>query len=99
MERALIISMEILPDTRSQIRRRKPMNGVHTTRNRKRRTCFDLALPDKAEHQYAHFQCRPVSEAMMYGNASRCKGKYLFEYGLTGRTVITLDTPSQASKY
>ena len=34
------------------------------------------------------------SEAMMCGNASRCIGKYLFEYGLTGRTVITLDTLS-----
>lgn len=34
------------------------------------------------------------SEAMMCGNASRCIGKYLFEYGLTGRTAITLDTLS-----
>ena len=34
------------------------------------------------------------SEAMMCGNASRCIGKYLFEYGLTSRTVITLDTLS-----
>ena len=31
---------------------------------------------------------------MMCGNASRCIGKYLFEYGLTGRTAITLDTLS-----
>ena len=34
------------------------------------------------------------SEAMMCGNASRCIGKYLFEYGFTGRTAITLDTLS-----
>ena len=34
------------------------------------------------------------SEAMMCGNESRCIGKYLFEYGLTGRTAITLDTLS-----
>lgn len=34
------------------------------------------------------------SEAMMCGNASRCIGKYLFEYGLTSRTAITLDTLS-----
>ena len=30
----------------------------------------------------------------MCGNASRCMGKYLFEYGLTSRTAITLDTLS-----
>ena len=30
----------------------------------------------------------------MCGNASRCIGKYLFEYGLTSRTAITLDTLS-----
>ena len=34
------------------------------------------------------------SEAMMCGNASRCIGKYLFEYGLTTKTTITLDTLS-----
>lgn len=34
------------------------------------------------------------SEAMMCGNASRCIGKYLFDYGLTEKTEITLDTPS-----
>lgn len=34
------------------------------------------------------------SEAMMCGNASRCIGKYLFEYGLTSNTTITLDTLS-----
>ena len=34
------------------------------------------------------------SEAMMCGNASRCIGKYLFDYGLTSKTEITLDTLS-----
>ena len=34
------------------------------------------------------------SEAMMCGNASRCIGKYLFEKGLTGKTVIRLLTLS-----
>ena len=34
------------------------------------------------------------SEAMMCGNASRCIGKYLYEYGLTSKSVITLDTRS-----
>lgn len=34
------------------------------------------------------------SEAMMCGNASRCIGKYLFDYGLTEKTEITLDTLS-----
>ena len=34
------------------------------------------------------------SEAMMWGNASRCIGKYLYEYGLTTKKSITLDTRS-----
>lgn len=34
------------------------------------------------------------SEAMMCGNASRCIGKYLYEYGLTDKTHIELDTLS-----
>lgn len=34
------------------------------------------------------------SEAMMCGNASRCIGKYVYEYGLTQKTVITLETLS-----
>ena len=34
------------------------------------------------------------SEAKMCGNASRCIGKYLYEYGLTSKNVITLDTLS-----
>ncbi|MCD8310713.1 MAG: diaminopimelate epimerase [Prevotellaceae bacterium] len=34
------------------------------------------------------------SEAQMCGNASRCIGKYLYEYGLTAKTEIALDTLS-----
>ncbi|MDO4163051.1 MAG: diaminopimelate epimerase [Bacteroides sp.] len=34
------------------------------------------------------------SEAKMCGNASRCIGKYLYEYGLTTKTEILLDTLS-----
>lgn len=34
------------------------------------------------------------SEAKMCGNASRCIGKYLYEYGLTQQTVIRLETLS-----
>lgn len=34
------------------------------------------------------------SEAMMCGNGSSCVGKYVYEYGLTDKTEITLDTLS-----
>ncbi|MCI1647384.1 MAG: diaminopimelate epimerase [Bacteroides sp.] len=34
------------------------------------------------------------SEAKMCGNASRCIGKYLYEYGLTDKNTITLETLS-----
>lgn len=34
------------------------------------------------------------SEANMCGNASRCIGKYLYEYGLTTQTAVTLETLS-----
>lgn len=34
------------------------------------------------------------SEAKMCGNASRCIGKYLYEYGLTSKSTVTLDTLS-----
>ena len=34
------------------------------------------------------------SEAMMCGNGSRCVGKYVYEYGLTTQTEITLETLS-----
>jgi diaminopimelate epimerase len=32
------------------------------------------------------------SEAQMCGNASRCVGKYVYEYGLTNKTELTLET-------
>lgn len=38
------------------------------------------------------------SEAMMCGNASRCIGKYLYEYGLTSKTAVTLETLSGIKK-
>lgn len=38
------------------------------------------------------------SEAKMCGNASRCIGKYLYEYGLTDKTAITLETLSGIKK-
>ncbi|KAA6304805.1 Diaminopimelate epimerase, partial [termite gut metagenome] len=34
------------------------------------------------------------SEAMMCGNGTRCVGKYLYEYGLTNKEEITLETLS-----
>ena len=34
------------------------------------------------------------SEAMMCGNASRCISKYLYEYGLTAKREISLETLS-----
>lgn len=34
------------------------------------------------------------SEAMMCGNASRCIGKYVYDNGLTTKTVVTLETLS-----
>lgn len=38
------------------------------------------------------------SEAMMCGNASRCIGKYLYEYGLTDKTAVMLETLSGIKK-
>ena len=52
-----------------------------------------IGVSDKADFSMRIFNA-DGSEAMMCGNASRCIGKYLFEYGLTSRTVITLDTLS-----
>lgn len=48
---------------------------------------------DKADFSMRIFNA-DGSEALMCGNASRCIGKYLFEYGLTTKAVITLDTLS-----
>ena len=44
-----------------------------------------------------HFDGNGYSDCLLYtscGNASRCIGKYLFDYGLTSKTEITLDTLS-----
>lgn len=52
-----------------------------------------IGSSDKADFSMRIFNA-DGSEAMMCGNASRCIGKYLFEYGLTDKTVVTLDTLS-----
>ena len=52
-----------------------------------------IGTSDKADFSMCIFNA-DGSEAMMCGNASRCIGKYLFEYGLTEKTTITLDTLS-----
>ena len=52
-----------------------------------------IGTSDKADFSMRIFNA-DGSEAMMCGNASRCIGKYLFEYGLTEKTTITLDTLS-----
>lgn len=48
---------------------------------------------DKADFSMRIFNA-DGSEAKMCGNASRCIGKYLYEYGLTTKTDILLDTLS-----
>lgn len=48
---------------------------------------------DKADFSMRIFNA-DGSEAMMCGNGSRCVGKYVYEYGLTDKTEITLDTLS-----
>ena len=48
---------------------------------------------DKADFSMRIFNA-DGSEATMCGNASRCVGKYLYEYSLTDQTEITLETPS-----
>lgn len=52
-----------------------------------------IGSSDKADFSMRIFNA-DGSEAMMCGNASRCIGKYLFEYGLTSKTAITLETLS-----
>lgn len=52
-----------------------------------------IGTSDKADFSMRIFNA-DGSEAKMCGNASRCIGKYLFEYGLTEKTTITLDTLS-----
>lgn len=57
-----------------------------------------LVLIGRAKGPEADFSMRIFnadgSEAMMCGNASRCIGKYLYERGLTQKTVIRLETLS-----
>ena len=48
---------------------------------------------DKADFYMRIFNA-DGSEARMCGNASRCIGKYVYEYGLTERTDLTLETLS-----
>lgn len=53
-----------------------------------------LILPsDKADFKMRIFNA-DGSEAKMCGNGSRCVGKYVYDYGLTDNTEITLDTLS-----
>lgn len=52
-----------------------------------------IGSSDKADFSMRIFNA-DGSEAKMCGNASRCIGKYLFDYGLTSKTEITLDTLS-----
>lgn len=52
-----------------------------------------IGTSDKADFSMRIFNA-DGSEAKMCGNASRCIAKYLYDYGLTSRTAITLDTLS-----
>ncbi len=52
-----------------------------------------IGTSDKADFSMRIFNA-DGSEAMMCGNASRCIGKYLYEYGLSSKKAITLDTLS-----
>ena len=52
-----------------------------------------IGRSDKADFSMRIFNA-DGSEAKMCGNASRCIGKYLYEYGLTSQTAVTLDTLS-----
>lgn len=52
-----------------------------------------IGSSDKADFSMRIFNA-DGSEAQMCGNASRCIGKYLYEYGLTSKTTVTLDTLS-----
>lgn len=52
-----------------------------------------IGISDKADFSMRIFNA-DGSEAMMCGNASRCIGKYLYDYGLTSQTEISLETLS-----
>ena len=52
-----------------------------------------IGSSDKADFSMRIFNA-DGSEAMMCGNGIRCVGKYVYDYGLTDKTVITVDTLS-----
>lgn len=52
-----------------------------------------IGTSDKADFSMRIFNA-DGSEAKMCGNGSRCVGKYVYEYGLTDKTEITLETLS-----
>ena len=52
-----------------------------------------IGASDKADFSMRIFNA-DGSEAKMCGNASRCIGKYVYEYGLADKTEVTLDTLS-----
>ena len=52
-----------------------------------------IGSSDKADFSMRIFNA-DGSEAMMCGNGIRCVGKYVFDYCLTDKTVITIDTLS-----
>lgn len=52
-----------------------------------------IGRSDKADFSMRIFNA-DGSEALMCGNATRCIAKYLYEYGLTTQTEISLDTLS-----
>ena len=56
-----------------------------------------VGTSDKADFSMRIFNA-DGSEARMCGNASRCIGKYVYEYGLTDKTTVLLDTLSGIKK-
>lgn len=52
-----------------------------------------IGASDKADFSMRIFNA-DGSEAMMCGNGSRCVAKYVYEYGLTNKTEVSLDTLS-----
>ena len=52
-----------------------------------------IGSSDKADFSMRIFNA-DGSEAMMCGNGIRCVGKYVYDYGLTDKTVVTVDTLS-----
>ena len=56
-----------------------------------------IGTSDKADFSMRIFNA-DGSEAMMCGNGSRCVGKYVYEYGLTDKTEITLGSPLETGE-